>query len=139
MECTLALSELKLMGFSDPWPSNTMSKLIDFKDGAIVSLHVWVENGLATYVYFGVPKHMNTETPYLLLGIPPYKYPTPNTKEEIEKICFVLTGKSIYDINIKDNQEEKKEAEKWWNDLQNFKGINKNTKVETKRKWYQFI
>lgn len=104
---------LREMGFSEPCPEYTMSKLIPLKTGEVISLQVWASDD--PYVYFDTLKVVSYKYPYELLGIdydlyystPVSKlthslYPKVTCKEDVEDICLKLTGKSIYDINIKE-------------------------------------
>lgn len=107
------------MGFSEPWPSNTMSKMVELTNGLIISLHVWVDQGIAQYLYFAIPKGVDWQLPYTLLDIKPGDYPKVYNKKDIEVACFCLTGKSIYDFDIKESPEEKRQAMGFWNRLKN--------------------
>lgn len=158
-------NQLRGMGFSDPFPQYTMSKNIQLKTGEIISLQVWAcghpnindhPKAQCPYIYFGTPKSVSYKYPYELLGIdydgyytgitkdggprPTSIYPKINTIKDVEDVCFKLTGKSIYDIDIKESVEERKEAEVFWSKLNEFSENRVSQKaVPKKRKWYQFI
>jgi hypothetical protein len=97
---SLTQDELKVMGFTDPWPTNTMSKVIPMKHGGTYCLHVWVEKGIADYLYFATDDYP-VGYAQNLLGVGKYEYPKLHSKEQLENYCLILSGKSIYDINIK--------------------------------------
>lgn len=131
----MTMEQLREMGFCDPWHTNTATKKIPTKYG-IFNLNVWVENNIAKYAYFGIPKEIPWETPYIILNEQPEKfhlklivqsngihvraYPSLFSKEDLENICLTLTGKSIYDIDIKEDPKEKEEGMKIWKELKNF-------------------
>jgi hypothetical protein len=137
-ERTLTRADLKGMGFGDPWPSETMAKLIPTKWGVVELLvYSYSSPGGIWYVYGGGDyykefleelkeercKYLDesrAHEPGIWNDRETHDYPRVYTKKDVEDICFKLTGKSIYEIDIKPDPKDKEEGMKFWNELQNF-------------------
>lgn len=112
MKREITIEDLKAMGFSDPWPEYTMSKIIPTIRLGIIAMLISTREGESWYVYFGTGKDVDWEDPFKILNETREKfhfldgsiYPRVYTKKDVEDICFALTGKSIYNIDIKSNE-----------------------------------
>lgn len=117
MDKTLTQAELKAMGFSDPWPSNTMTKMVTLRNGHDMAIHVWVTDGIADYMYLSSNKPSTRDVYEKILGIE-YQTCTPiPNKELLEEYCLKLTGAPISSFDIKEDPVEKRKAQSFWNKI----------------------